>query len=183
ALRAALEQRLSGVLQGPEGQLAGGLLLGRDVNLSPALRADLQATGTSHILAVSGFNVALVGGAALGLGGRVLERRWAIVLAVALVAVYTLLVGAPASAVRAGLMFGVTCLAMGVGRLPDPITSLVLAAAVMGAFDPGVLLDLGFQLSFASTLGLIVLGKHLTPSWRRLPRGLAAAFAPTLAAQ
>ena len=53
----------------------------------------------------------------------------------------------------------------------------------MGTIDPAVLLDLGFQLSFAATAGLILLGAHLTPAWRGLPRGLASGFGLTLAAQ
>src|ERR671931_2749287 len=89
ALRAALEQRLLASVPGPEGQLAAGLLLGRDATLSPELRTQLQVTGTSHILAVSGFNVALVGGVALGLALRLLSRPWALPLSGAVVFLYS----------------------------------------------------------------------------------------------
>ena len=90
ALRLELERRLGRAVGGAEGQLAAGLLLGRDVALEPALRGALQATGTSHLLAVSGFNVAVIGGVVLALGVWVFERRWAVALAALVVALYTL---------------------------------------------------------------------------------------------
>jgi competence protein ComEC len=183
ALRSALEQRLSTNVPGAEGQLAAGLLLGSDVAIPQELRAQLRASGTSHILAVSGFNVAVVGGVVLALGGRVLGRHWALALAGLAVSIYTMLVGAPPSAVRAALMLGAVGLASAVGRLPDPPTSLILAAALMGAIEPLLLLDIGFQLSFAATAGLVLLGSSLTPTWRRLPRWVGTVLGMTLAAQ
>jgi competence protein ComEC len=183
ALRAGLEQRLTRMVPGPEGQLAAGLLLGRDVTLAGELRAQLRATGTSHILAVSGFNVALIGGVVFGLGVRFLPRLQALGLAGATVAFYTLIVGAPPSAVRAALMLGLAGLASVVGRLPDALTALVLVAAVMGALDPLILLDLGFQLSFAATAGLVLLATRLAFDWRYAPRSLTTVLGATLAAQ
>jgi competence protein ComEC len=183
ALRAGLEQRLTTLVSGPEGQLAAGLVLGRDVSLTDELRAQLRATGTSHILAVSGFNVALIGGAVLGIGVRLVRRPRALALAAVTVAFYTLVVGAPPSAVRAALMLGAAGLASVVGRLPEPLTALVLAGAIMAALDPLVLLDLGFQLSFAATTGLVLLASRLTLNLGYCPRFLATALAATLAAQ
>ena len=80
-------------------------------------------------------------------------------------------------------MFAAVGMATLVGRLPDALTSLVLAAALMGAVDPPVIRDLGFQLSFGATAGLVLLGGRLTPTWRRLPRALATALGLTLAAE
>lgn len=183
AIRGDLEQRLTGAVAGPEGQLAAGLLLGRDVALPPEVRTQLRETGTSHLLAVSGFNVALVGGVTLGLVGRLLARPWSMIVTTMVVVLYTLLVGAPPSAVRAALMFGAAALATTVGRLPDPLTSLVLAAALMTAIDPLLILDLGFQLSFAATAGIVLVAGRLTPGRGGPARYLAAALGLTLAAQ
>ena len=94
-----------------------------------------------------------------------------------------MLVGAPPSAVRAAAMFGVAALATVAGRLPDPLTSLVFSAALMTAFDPFLILDLGFQLSFAATAGLVLLARHLTPRGPRPITLLLGSLAPTLAAQ
>jgi competence protein ComEC len=181
--RLALERRLVGAVGGLEGQLAAGLLLGREVQLPAEVRAQLRATGTSHMVAVSGFNVALVGGAVLALTVQLLSRRWALLVASGAVLGYVGLVGAPPSAVRAGLMFGAASLAAAVGRLPDPLTALVLAAAAMAAVEPGLLLDLGFQLSFAATAGLVLLAGRLLPAARWLPAWLGAAIAAVLAVQ
>jgi competence protein ComEC len=181
--RRRLELRLSSAVGGLEGQLAAGLLLGRDVQLPAEVRDQLRATGTSHIVAVSGFNVALVGGAVLALFGQLLARRWALLLAAGAVLGYVGLVGAPPSAVRAGLMFLTATLAVGVGRLPDPLTALVLAAALMTSVEPTLLLDLGFQLSFAATAGLVLLAGRLSPASRWLPGGLGATVGAVLAVQ
>jgi competence protein ComEC len=182
-LRASLERRLAEQIPGPEGKLAAGLLLGRDVSLPPDVRDQLRATGTSHILAVSGFNVAIVGGLTLALAARLLARPWAVALSCAIVAAYTLLVGAPPSATRAGLMFDATALATVVGRLPDAVTTLLLTGALMCAVDPLLLKDLGFQLSFAATAGLVLYGTRLTPKWRLIPRDIAAVLGLTLSAE
>jgi competence protein ComEC len=80
-------------------------------------------------------------------------------------------------------MFAAAGMATMVGRLPDPLTSLVVAAALMGAVDPPVIRDLGFQLSFGATAGLVLLGGRLTPTWRRLPRPVVTALGLTLAAE
>lgn len=183
ALRIELEQRLGRVVPGTEGQLAAGLLLGRDVALPPDVRAQLRETGTSHLLAVSGLNVALVGGATLTLVSRPLVRPWSMIFTTLAVTLYTLLVGAPPSAVRAALMFGAAGLAASIGRLPDPLTSLVFAAAIMAAVDPSLILDLGFQLSFAATAGIVLFAGRLTPAWSGQGRSLATTLGLTLAAQ
>lgn len=184
--RAQLEASLAGVIPGPAGQLAAGLLLGRQASLALELRDQLRDTGTSHLLAVSGYNVALVAGFLLATLAAVADRRLAVGVGLAGVAMYTLLVGAPPSALRAALMAVLAGLAMLVGRLPDPLTSLALAAAAMAGLDPWLLGDLGFQLSCAATAGLVLLAAPLAGRWRprpRLARWLVHGLAVTLAAQ
>jgi competence protein ComEC len=176
ALREELERRLTSRIPDSAGALVAGLLLGRDVKLDSAVRDRMSATGTSHILAVSGANVVLVGAFVAQLLKPLLGARSRVVLGLAAVAGYTLLVGASPSAVRAALMFGAAGLAALVGRLPDPLTALVLAAAVLAMLEPTVLLDLGFQLSLAATAGLI-----LVRPFRHAPRGLRGLVPSTLA--
>lgn len=174
---------LSDRLPGRAAELVAGLLLGQATPPSPELAAALRATGTSHIVAVSGFNVALVGGAFLVFGRRVMGPTLAGLLGVGAVVLYTLLVGAPASAIRAALMFGITVLAALVGRLPDALTSLVVAAAVMVGLDPTLLTDLGFQLSFVATAGLVLYGQWRVPKLPPLLRAAVAGLAATVAAE
>ena len=182
-LRALLEQRLVETIGGAEGALTAGLLLGRDVRLPAQVIDDLRATGTGHILAVSGFNVALVGMGALGFARPLLGQRYGLAVALAVVATYTMLVGAPPSALRAALMFGLVGLALAVGRQADALTSLALAASLMLALEPVLILDLGFQLSCAATAGIVLFGSSLTPTTRWLPRWVAGALGLTLAAE
>jgi competence protein ComEC len=182
-LRALLEQRLVETIGGAEGALTAGLLLGRDVRLPAQVIDDLRATGTGHILAVSGFNVALIGMGALGFARPLLGQRYGLAVALAVVAAYTMLVGAPPSALRAALMFGLVGLALAVGRQADALTGLALAASLMLALEPVLILDLGFQLSCAATAGLVLFGRSLTPTARWLPRWVTGAIGLTLAAE
>jgi competence protein ComEC len=182
-LRALLEQRLVESIGGPEGALTAGLLLGRDVRLPAEVIDELRATGTGHILAVSGFNVAIVGMGALGFARPLLGQRFGLAVALAVVAAYTMVVGAPPSALRAALMFGLVGLALAVGRRADALTSLTLTASLMLGLEPALILDLGFQLSCAATAGLVLFGTSLTPTVRWLPRWVAGALGLTLAAE
>jgi competence protein ComEC len=87
---------------------------------------------------------------------------------------YTLFVGAGPSVVRAALMSGLTLLAFHVGRRQTALLSLALVAALMAAANPMVLWNVGYQLSFAATLGLVLYAVPLEEkfsAWaqRRLP--------------
>ena len=141
--------------------------------------------GVSHVLAVSGWQVtlvvALVGGLCARLGpGR--RRISAVVTALAVVG-YVLLVGASPAVVRAGAMGAVALLATQLGRPRDGLSALAIACLVMTAVDPGLIFDLGFQLSAVSVLGLVTLSPPLLRWGARLPGWLWPVTANTLAAQ
>ena len=114
-----------------------------------------QDTGTSHIIAISGFNITIVVGLFMALFGRLLGRRWGTLAAAIGIVLYTLLVGADAAVVRAAIMGGLALGARQLGRRQHGLNSLALAAAAMALFNPYILWDVGFQLSFAATLGLV----------------------------
>jgi len=99
---------------------------------------------------------------------RLLGRWRGAVVALACIAVYTLLVGAGASVVRAALMGGLTLLAAQIGRRQAGLNSLAFVAALMALFNPYVLWDVGFQLSFIATLGLVLYAGLLTGVFVRL---------------
>jgi competence protein ComEC len=84
------------------------------------------------------------------------------------IAVYTLLVGVAPAVVRAAIMAGVALLARQVGRRQHGLNSLALVAALMALFHPSVLWDIGFQLSFAATLGLVLYAEPLSQAFQRL---------------
>ena len=150
----------------PEASLLAGILLGAEGSISPEVREAFNRTGTSHIIAISGFNISLIAGAFVSVFGRWLGARWGALVAGFAILAYTLMVGASASVVRAALMGGLSILALRLGRQTHGLASLGAAAFVMTVVNPLVLWDAGFQLSFAATLGLVLYGGRLQ-DWAR----------------
>ena len=159
--RARLSGALADALPEPEASLAAGVLLGKRVDLPPDLTEDMNVTGTSHLVAVSGQNVTLVAGLLLAALAWVVGRRTAAWLALAAVIGYSLLVGGEPSVVRAAIMGALYVVATALGRQGSGPIALALAGAAMTAIDPHAVHDVSFQLSFAATLGLMTLGSLL----------------------
>jgi competence protein ComEC len=146
---------ISQMLPEPQASLLTGILLGVETGIPDGVMEAFEATGTSHIIAISGFNITIVAGIFAGIAGRFLHRRRALLTAMAGVAVYTVLVGASPAVVRAALMGCLYLFARYVGRRSYPSISLSAAALIMTAWNPHTLWDRGFQLSFAATAGLL----------------------------
>lgn len=182
---ARVEERLRRHIPQPEAALVTGVLLGNDNLLPKGQRDAFNATGTSHIMALSGWNIALVAGLCATLGRRLGRARSWLWQGGSIAAIwgYTLLVGGGPTLIRAAIMGTLYLLAGAVGRRGDALTALVLAAAAMTAATPGVILDLGFQLSCAATAGLILCAGRLARALRRLPAPVAAGAAASLSAE
>jgi competence protein ComEC len=156
-----LKQRLQAIIQrqlpDPHAALLTGILLGDDSQLSPELAEDFRRTGMTHIIAISGFNIALLVSLLWAAGRPFFGPQRAAWLALAGVAFYTVLVGAEASVVRAALMGGLFLLATRLlGRPTFAPAGLFTAGLVMTLVDAHILWHIGFQLSFAATLGLML---------------------------
>jgi competence protein ComEC len=162
AVKEASLNRLYRLFPDPEASLLAGILLGVDTGLTRRLQNAFRDTGTSHIIAISGFNIAIIAGFIFVSFNRWLGPRRARLLALAVIVLYTLLVGAEPSVVRAALMVAVSFLAWQVGRRNLALNSLALVALIMLAVNPLFLWDVGFQLSFLATLGLILYAEPLT---------------------
>jgi competence protein ComEC len=152
----------------PEASLLAGILLGVDNGLPRDLQQAFKDTGTAHIIAISGFNISIIASLFLSLFGRAFgERRGAVFAGLGII-FYTLLVGADAAVVRAAVM-GVTALfARHFGRTQDGLNTLMGVGALMALFNPYYLQDVGFQLSFFATLGLILYAQPLEAFTTRL---------------
>ncbi|MCB8959243.1 MAG: DNA internalization-related competence protein ComEC/Rec2 [Ardenticatenales bacterium] len=162
-LQTRAADRLRRLLPDPHGALLRGILLGNDDDLSPELSAAFQTTGMTHIIAISGFNIALLAGMMLQLFTPLLGPRPAVLVAALVITLYTLLVGADASVVRAALMGGISLLtSRWLGRTSDGPLVLLLVGGIMTAIRPDWLWDVGFQLSFAATLSLMLYADPLT---------------------
>jgi competence protein ComEC len=140
----------------PEASLMAGILLGEDNGLPADLQQAFKNTGTAHIIAISGFNIAIIAGLFVTLFSRLLGPRRGAVAAVIGIFVYTILVGASASVVRAAIMGTFAIFARQVGRRQTAINTLTATAALMAAVNPYTPWDVGFQLSFFATLGLVL---------------------------
>lgn len=173
------------VLPQPQATLLAGLLVG-DAQFSDAWRDRFLASGTSHIVAASGFNVSIVVLVCFGLltfiGMRRQHAFW--VLAVAIV-LYVVLAGAEPAVVRAGVMGGLVLLARKLGRKTTMRNVVLLAVATMLTIEPRLLLyDVGFQLSVVSTVALIWVGPRFAEKMRWVPTAfdLREVLSSTLAA-
>ncbi len=172
-LKHALERALSQSIPEPEAGLAKGLLLGGSSYLPDALQNAFTRVGLTHIVAVSGYNITLIAEGLLFLGLFFgLWRKQALWVAFFGIVFFILMIGAPASATRAGFMAGVAFAALQAGRLARPLNALLLAASIMLLFNPLLLrYDVGFQLSFLATLGIIFVLPYIE---RVLPEKLLA---------
>ena len=151
-----------------ESSLLSGILLGIDWHIPRYLEDAYRVTGTVHIIAISGFNIALITGLIIRLFRRIFTPVWAGILAILAVLFYTLMVGAEPSVVRAAIMGSLSIPAYYIGRRIIGLYSLTLAAAVMVLFNPLLLWDIGFQLSFLATLGLMVLADPVVKWFQKL---------------
>jgi competence protein ComEC len=152
----------------PEASLLAGILLGNDNGLSASLQQAYKNTGTAHIIAISGFNIAIISGVFVFLFSRLFGRRRGAIAAVVGIILYTVLVGATPSVVRAAIMGGLAILAGQLGRRQNGLNTLAGTAAVMAVINPNILWDAGFQLSFAATFGLILYASPLQDWFTRL---------------
>jgi len=137
--------------------LLTGILLGIERGIPGELVEDFNATSTTHIIAISGFNIAIVGAAIGSLTKKFLGIYRAALVSICAIAIYTLLVGADAAVVRAAIMGSLSLIAIIAGRQTFALASLAASALLMTLWNPLLLWDVGFELSFAATLGLVLL--------------------------
>lgn len=168
------------------GALLAGLLLGERSALPPQSDEAFRRAGVYHILAVSGFNVALLAGAVFGglaMGG--VPRRGAAVVAAVVLIGFALVVGGQPSVLRATVMGLLLLAALLLDRESQLLNALALAVLALLLWRPGDLWEPGFQLSFAATAGIVYLAPRLAAAMteRGWPVWLATAAAVSLGAQ
>lgn len=183
-LRDHIDRSVRGVLPEPHGALLSAILVGKRSSLPGDLRDDFLASGLIHVVAISGFNITLVALGVRRMAGWLIGR-YSVVLAMVALPLYAALAGGEPSVVRATLMGELILLAWLLGRDTDALVALAVAALAIVLVDPSALADVGFQLSFAGTLGLVVISPGLS-GWltarARLPRLAAEPLAVTATA-
>jgi competence protein ComEC len=171
----------------PEAGLAGAMSIGIRDLVSREVTSDFRISGLSHVVAISGWHIAmlgaLVGGVLRGIG-----RRPRTILVLLAISSYALFAGASPSILRAAVMASVVLLARESGRRGSASAALSLTVAGMALLDPAAIADVGFQLSAAATAGLLVWGTRAR-AWmaqrlpRRTPGWLVESVAVSTAAQ
>lgn len=186
SLRSRMIDVINKSVSEPEASLGSAILFGNDNAVPGDLVSKFNATGTRHIMAVSGQNITLlimiIANFVLALGST---RRMAFYIAFISIVFYIILIGMPASAVRAGVMGSLVLIAERMGRLSASWRALIFAATIMLFIDPKLLLfDTGFALSFAATAGIIFIYPYLLEKLHRIPSAfeIRSSLAMTLAA-
>jgi len=183
-LRRHVDASIRSALPEPHASLLSAMLVGIRQRLPDELRDDFLTSGLIHIVAISGFNITLIALWVRWLAGWALGR-YGVGLAAVLLPLYAVLAGAEPGVVRAAIMGDLVLLAWIFGRDADTLTALGLAGAGMALVQPQALGDVGFQLSFAGTLGLIVIAPRISAALTeraRMPRWSAELLATTVAA-
>ena len=154
-----------------EGAILGAIMLGDQKKISYDLKEKLNKTGLRHIVAVSGMHIAILTSLLMtfliGLG---FWRGQAFYLTILFIFLYILMIGIPASALRAAIMGFLFLLAQKIGRLSMSSRAVIFAAALMCLFNPFLLrFDIGFQLSFLAVLGIIYLSPIFQSWFKKIP--------------
>jgi competence protein ComEC len=153
----------------------------RAVDLPTDLKDCFRKAGLAHALAASGFQISLILGVVLSLT-RSLPPRWQGGLSATAILIFAGLAGLSASVMRATLMGLATLSGLMLGRKVKPVAALLVVATLLLVFDPNTIWDIGFQLSFAATLGLLVTVPPLINLLSALPPAISAAIAVPVAA-
>ncbi len=185
-IRALLLRRLDAAMSPGRAGLLKATVLGDRSGLSAEMNQAFLDSGTYHILAISGLNVSLLAGALFGLF-RLLRAspRVGAVASAFLVTMYAALAGASASVIRATVMADVYLLAVILNRRGELLNSLSLSALALLWWNPRFLFDVGFQLTYLATLGIVLTLSRCETRLAALPRALrwvVESFVITLAA-
>lgn len=172
-------------LDSPQSDLASGLILGVKGNFTEKMRNDFVTTGTIHIIALSGYNVTIVANSIVKIFEYLFSKSVSIGFGIFTIILFVIMSGAGASAVRAGVMAVIALFGRISGRNYDASRALVIAFLLMFAWDPRIVTDISFQLSFAATFGIL----YVTPLvihwvlWVPARFGIREIAATTISAQ
>lgn len=166
----------------PEGPIVSAMVMGgRSVDVPHLVREQFRIAGLAHALAASGAQVSLLIGVVLTLTQR-LSAKLRLILGLSVLLLYLCLTGFEASILRAGIMGAVALLALTIERKVKPLPSTLFAATLLLLFNPLWIRDLGFQLSFLATLGLLVTVPVLTRWLDWMPSAITPLFTVPIAA-
>ncbi len=174
AFKKKFEEKINQVFPEPHASFEAGLLIGSRRGIPEKVLEDFNTTGLTHIIAISGYNIALVIAFITALFGSYVPRKWQFPLATIFVVTFTLLVGAGAAVTRAAVMGLLAFYALTHGRQYHVSLAFLLTATAMVFWNPKILLyDVSFQLSFAAVAGLLFVSPLFEKYFERIPNKFA----------
>jgi competence protein ComEC len=183
SIRAKVNSALSVALPSREAGLASGLILGEKAFLSADTKRLLQASGTMHIIALSGYNITIILSLFQFLRARY-SRLTNLLVPLVFVLIFVVMTGAAPSIVRAAIMGLMPVLARCFGRGSSSFVTILFSAVIMLILNPFLLIyDVGFQLSFLALTGMMYLGPILYEKLSFLPKYISFPISETLGAQ
>lgn len=165
-----------------EGGLLRGVTIGDTDGISALTLEEFRRSGLSHLLAVSGSNVAIVL-VGVAWAARRLSLYARIAVCASALALFVLVVGPDGSVLRAAAMGAVALVALAAGRQAEPLHALGVALAVLLAARPSSAFSLGLHLSVGATAGIILWAGRLNHWMRRVPSFVSIPLSVTMAAQ
>jgi ComEC/Rec2-related protein len=177
-------QTINSIYSGDSASLAYGLIFGSNTEFSQGVKENLRRSGTSHLVAVSGYNVSIIT-AWLFSSLRYISKNFAGIFSLLTLIFFYLITGGSASLLRAAIMGSLILISRFVGRKVLPIHLIFLAASFILILNPYAIYDVGFQLSFFATSGLFFLAEPLEKliSFGRFKSFIIKIFSETLSAQ
>lgn len=156
SLRNRIFEKVRQSLPSPESELLIGIVLGDDSGFDKNTQVEFARTGLMHIVAASGTNVSIVGGAIYLTILGILGRRKAIIFSILGIGFYAILSGLSPSIQRAAVMGVITYFALFLGRQTYALWALGITGYLLVLINPYIVFDIGFQLSFVATLGILL---------------------------
>jgi len=147
--------QLQKILPQEEAALASGLTLGERSEFSKNLKDAMNNSGTTHIVALSGYNITIIVSAAAFLFAFYFRKNIAFIMTLLLILGFVLMTGAEASVTRAAIMGSIALLGKKIGRIYSFRNALSVSAFLMVLQNPKILtFDISFQLSFLALMGI-----------------------------
>jgi len=161
SFKSDIAEKFDAVLPADEASLLGGITIGGTDGMAADLKNEMALSGTSYVATMYGYKISVIVFIVVELFGGFVARRIRVCCAIALIILFVMMVGLEPSALRAGIMACMALVAREIGRTRGMRNAITLTAAAMSLWDPTLLVQASFALSFLSLLGIAYVGPAL----------------------
>ncbi len=179
------KKTISRILPEPQASLLSGLILGVKKEIPPDLLDIFSKVGISHIIVISGMHMIIIVSILIKIFYELaISRRISFVIISLVIMLFIMITGFGPASIRAGVLSFLVLFAQMVSRRRDPTIALFFIAFLMLIFNPKLLKDdVGFQLSFLATAGILYISPFIEPKFKKLWLPIKQALSMTLSAQ